>query len=123
MLWGRGSAIPATRLVGPSGRVDSVDLSSPLDDAVTRSGAELSQLSAHHADVTAWTRLHDRIDGEDGGRPYDLVQSVLGIFFLPEIAAGTEHLIRLLRPGGRRTHDLAARVDGGVACAHPRRRA
>jgi len=95
------SAIPAARLVGPSGRVDAVDLSSPLVDAVTRSGAELSQLSAHHADVTAWTGLHNRIDGEDGGRPYDLVQSVLGIFFFPDMAAGTEHLISLLRPGGR----------------------
>ena len=30
-----------------------------------------------------------------------MVQCVLGIFFFPDMASGTEHLAALLRPGGR----------------------
>lgn len=90
------SAIPAARLVGSDGHVDAVDLSAPLVEVVARRSAELPQLTAHLADVTSWTGPPQMPDAK-----YDLVQCVLGIFFFPDMTAGTEHLVRLLRPGGR----------------------
>lgn len=84
------SAIPAARAVGPSGHVDAVDLSGPMVDELRRRSGDLPQLHAHQADVTTWTT---------GG--YDVVQSALGIFFFPDMTAGTDHLISLARPGGR----------------------
>jgi trans-aconitate methyltransferase len=84
------SAIPAARSVGPSGHVDAVDLSGPMIDELRRRSGDLPQLQAHQADVTTWAT---------GG--YDVVQSALGIFFFPDMTAGTEHLISLARPGGR----------------------
>lgn len=84
------SAMPAARLVGPAGLVDAVDLSGPMVDELRRLSSDLPQLRAHQADVTAWT--------PDG---YDLVQSALGIFFFPDMTAGTDHLISRARPGGR----------------------
>ena len=87
------SALPLARAVGPSGRVDAVDLSAPLLGlAASRAAAEgLHQLRTHVADVLAF--------GEPG--TYDLVVSVMGVFFLPDVDAGGRHLAGLLRPGGR----------------------
>lgn len=59
-------------------------------DELTRRAADLPQLRAHHADVTSWP-------ADD----YDVVQAVLGIFFFPDISAGTDWLISRARPGGR----------------------
>ncbi|NKE60375.1 class I SAM-dependent methyltransferase [Lentzea sp. PSKA42] len=84
------SALPAARLVGPTGQVDAVDLSGPMIDELRRLSADVPQLLAHEADVTTWAA--------DG---YDLVQSALGIFFFPDMTAGTDHLISRARPGGR----------------------
>lgn len=84
------SAIPAARTVGTGGHVDAVDLSGPMIDQLRRLSTELPQLRADQADVTAW--------GQGG---YDVVQSALGIFFFPDMTAGTERLIGLARPGGR----------------------
>ncbi len=84
------SAIPAARLVGPGGLVDAVDLSGPMVDELRRRSADVPQLHAHQADVTTWR-----------GEAYDVVQSALGIFFFPDMTAGTDHLISLARPGGR----------------------
>ncbi|SES08423.1 Methyltransferase domain-containing protein [Lentzea xinjiangensis] len=84
------SAIPAAGLVGPDGLVDAVDMSAPMVDELRRLSAGLPQLRAHAADVTTWT-----------AESYDVVQSALGIFFFPDMTAGTDHLVSLLRPGGR----------------------
>lgn len=84
------SAIPAARLVGPGGRVDAVDVSGPMIGELRRRCAELPQLHARRADVIAW-----RTKG------YDLVQCGLGIYFFPDVTAGTAHLISRVRPGGR----------------------
>ncbi|HUQ57784.1 class I SAM-dependent methyltransferase [Lentzea sp.] len=84
------SAIPAARLVGRRGLVDAVDLSEPMIGELWWLSKDLPQLRAHRADVTSWTA---------GG--YDVVQSALGISYFPDMAAGTEHLISLARPGGR----------------------
>ncbi|ANZ41527.1 ubiquinone biosynthesis methyltransferase UbiE [Lentzea guizhouensis] len=83
------SALPSARLVGPTGHVDAVDLSAPMIEQL-RTHTDLPQLHAHHADVTTWAT--------DG---YDVVQSALGIFFFPDMTAGTDHLISRARPGGR----------------------
>ncbi|WP_434444074.1 class I SAM-dependent methyltransferase [Lentzea sp. E54] len=84
------SAIPSARLVGPAGLVDAVDLSAPMVEELRRLSADIPVLHAHQADVTTWE--------PDG---YDVVQSALGIFFFPDMTAGTEHLISRARPGGR----------------------
>lgn len=80
------SAIPAARAVGATGVVDAVDLSGPMVDEMRKLAAGLPQLRAHQADVTTW---------DTGG--YDVVQSALGIFFFPDMVAGTDHLIRQAR--------------------------
>lgn len=84
------SAIPAAQRVGTEGWVDAVDLSEPLIAELDRSAAGLPQLRAHAADATAWPN--------DG---YEVVQAVLGIFFFPDMTAGTDHLVSRARPGGR----------------------
>lgn len=84
------SAIPAARLVGVDGLVDAVDMSAPMVDELRRLSSDLPQLRAHQADVTTWA-----------AESYDVVQSALGIFFFPDMTTGTEHLISLVRPGGR----------------------
>lgn len=84
------SAIPAARLVGGDGVVDAVDTSAAMIGELRRFAGGLPQLRAHHADVTGW---------EATG--YDVVQCALGIFFFPDMTAGTRRLIRAARPGGR----------------------
>ncbi|RRO14729.1 methyltransferase domain-containing protein [Saccharopolyspora rhizosphaerae] len=84
------SAIPTARRVGTDGLVDAVDVSGPMIRGLRDRAADLPPLHAHEADVTTW----------EGG-DYDLVQSVLGIFFLPDMEAGTRHLLRAVRPCGR----------------------
>ena len=84
------SALPTARLVGPEGRVDAVDLSSEMIAVLQRQATPLPQLSAHQCDVTRW-----------GQRDYDLVQSVMGIFFLPDMTTSVRALAALCRPGGR----------------------
>jgi SAM-dependent methyltransferase len=84
------SAIPAARRVGDGGLVDAVDRSAALIEDLRSRTAGLTSLSTHAADVTSWP-----------GDGYDVVQAVLGIFFFPDMAAGTEHLISRARPGGR----------------------
>ncbi|MEU4311420.1 methyltransferase domain-containing protein [Nocardia sp. NPDC024068] len=84
------SALPAAARVGATGHIDAVDLSAPMIGQLRRAAADLPQLTPRAADVTSWP--------EDG---YDVVQAVLGIFFFPDMTAGTEHLITRARPGGR----------------------
>jgi SAM-dependent methyltransferase len=84
------SAIPAAEAVGVDGAVDAVDLSGPMVDELRRLSAGMPQLRAQQADVTTW---------DTGG--YDVVQCALGIFFFPDMTAGTDHLISRARPGGR----------------------
>jgi trans-aconitate methyltransferase len=55
-----------------------------------RLSTDLPQLHPHQADVTTWATAE-----------YDVVQSALGIFFFPDMTAGTDHLISRARPGGR----------------------
>lgn len=84
------SALPAAELVGANGVVDAVDLSEQMIGELRRLSDGLPQVRPHVADVTSWD-----VSG------YDVVQSALGIFFLPDMAADTERLIGLARPGGR----------------------
>lgn len=87
------SALGAAVAVGGGGAVDAVDLSAASIvqlQRAARDAGHLPQLEAHVADATVWP-----------GRGYDLVQCVLGVFFFSDPAAGTEHLVRCARPGGR----------------------
>ncbi|MER5267601.1 methyltransferase domain-containing protein [Actinosynnema sp. NPDC002837] len=86
------SAIPAARAVGVEGLVDAVDLARELLDQGIRRAEGLPQLRFHHADASRWTSVD--------GLPYDRVQCVFGIFFLPDMDAAAAHLVGLLRPGG-----------------------
>lgn len=98
------SARPAARVVGEAGRVDAVDLSGALLEAGRRAARGLPQLQFIQDDVTAW-------QPRDGA--YDLVQSGFGVFFLPDMDAGSRHLISLLRGNGR----FAVQVWRGGALA------
>ena len=87
---GGASAVPAATAVGPRGLVDAVDVSPSMSGLTGRAAGGLPQLKVHTADVSTW-----EADG------YDLVQCVLGVFFLPDMDTGTEWLVRCARPGGR----------------------
>lgn len=103
------SALPAARLVGPTGHVDAVDLAAPLLADLGRQADGLANISAVAADATSWDR---------GG--YDLVQCVLGIFFFPDMTASTEHLVERLRPGGRAAITIWRRGSMEAAGQHLR---
>lgn len=96
------SAIPAAERVAPHGTVDAVDLAEPLLHlGRARTAARgLTTVRFAHGDVLNWPAPH-------GG--YDAVVCSLGVFFFPDMAAGTERLSRLLRPGGRLTATVWAR--------------
>lgn len=55
--------------------------------------------AAHGLDWLSFVRADVATFGVAGS--YDLVQCVLGVFFLPDTDAGTRHLVGLARPGGR----------------------
>lgn len=85
------AALPAARAVGTDGHVDAVDLAGGLVAAGRERAPDVaSHLAFHTADVTTWT-----------APAYDVVTCVFGVFFLPDMDAGTAHLLGLLRPGGR----------------------
>jgi ubiquinone/menaquinone biosynthesis C-methylase UbiE len=88
------SAVPAAERVGPRGRVVAVDLADKLL-ALARSKAD------HRGIRHLETRLGDI---ETLGYPpgtFDAVIIVFGVFFLPDMAAGTARLWRLVAPGGQ----------------------
>jgi ubiquinone/menaquinone biosynthesis C-methylase UbiE len=87
------SAIPAARAVGPQGRVVGVDVSQELlDQARARADAEgLTNLELRRADASA-TGFADA--------ELDAVVCVFGVFFLPDMAAFTSEMWRMVRPGG-----------------------
>lgn len=86
------SALPAAEAVGPTGRVDGIDLADALLDQGRALAAArgLDHLYFTKADATTWPT------GD-----YDVVQCVYGVFFLPDMDAGSAHLVSRLRPGGR----------------------
>ena len=88
-----GSAIPAARAVGPSGRVLGVDIARPqLELARARAAREgLAQVSFRHGDATS-TGLPSGV--------FDAVVCVFGVFFAPDMAAFVAEMWRLARPGG-----------------------
>jgi SAM-dependent methyltransferase len=87
------SAIPAARVVGPSGHVLGVDVAAPLLElaraAAIREG--LRQVEFRLADATA-TGLPDQC--------FDAVVCVFGVFFVPDMTAFVTEMWRLVRPGG-----------------------
>ncbi|MEW2630994.1 class I SAM-dependent methyltransferase [Streptomyces sp. NPDC048389] len=88
------SAIPAAEQVSPHGVIDAVDL---VESSLERGRAKaairgLSNVRFVHGDVLEWP-------APPGG--YDAVVCSLGISSFPDVAAGTERLLRLVRPGGR----------------------
>ncbi|MBG6181241.1 class I SAM-dependent methyltransferase [Arthrobacter sp. CAN_A1] len=88
------SALPAARLVGRRGSMHGVDLSAAL------TGEARERVAAEGLDWAAFT-ASDVTKFPVPARCFDLVQCVLGIFFLSDMNAGTTSLIRQARPGGR----------------------
>ncbi|MEV0611978.1 class I SAM-dependent methyltransferase [Nonomuraea sp. NPDC050404] len=86
------SAVPAAKAAGPRGHVDAIDLAGELLAHGRRRAASqgLANVRFVQADATTW---------ED--EPYDVVQCVHGVFFLPDMDAAVSRLAGLLRPGGR----------------------
>jgi ubiquinone/menaquinone biosynthesis C-methylase UbiE len=86
------SALPAARAVGLSGHVDAVDLADTLLQEGRAAALDVPQVRFIRADVS---------DLRPGEGHYDLVQSGFGVFFLPDMHAGSKALLDLLRDGGR----------------------
>lgn len=84
------AAVLAAEAAGPVGEVDAVDLSAGMVALARRRAGRHGNLRLHRADVTTWSRSG-----------YDLVQCVLGVFFLPDMDRGSEVLVGRARPGGR----------------------
>ena len=88
---GRGaSALPAARLVGPTGSVLAVDLAPAMVEAVRRQAAALQWLTAEVGDAEL-----------PPPGPYDVVQASLVLFFLPDVAEAVDRYRAGLAPGGR----------------------
>jgi ubiquinone/menaquinone biosynthesis C-methylase UbiE len=88
------SALPAAERVGPSGKVVAVDLADNLL-ALARAKADrhgVGNLETRHGDIEA-------LDYAPGS--FDAVIIVFGVFFLPDMSAGTAALWRLVAPGGQ----------------------
>jgi ubiquinone/menaquinone biosynthesis C-methylase UbiE len=88
------SALPAAERVGPSGKVVAVDLADNLLALAQAKAARygMRNLETRHADIEA-------LDYPPGA--FDAVIIVFGVFFLPDMAAGTAALWRLVAPGGQ----------------------
>jgi ubiquinone/menaquinone biosynthesis C-methylase UbiE len=88
------SALPAAERVGPSGKVVAVDLADNLLALAQAKAARygMCNLETRHADIEA-------LDYPPGA--FDAVIIVFGVFFLPDMAAGTAALWRLVAPGGQ----------------------
>lgn len=91
---GTGAAtIPAALAVGPEGSVDGVDLSTGL---LRLAAAKLSErgilnTTLTEADVMMWR----------GHRTFDAALCSYSMFFFADMAKGVEHLMSMVRPGGR----------------------
>jgi ubiquinone/menaquinone biosynthesis C-methylase UbiE len=88
------SALPAAEQVGPSGKVVAVDLADNLLAlARAKAGRQgLKNLETRNSDI-------EDLDYTPGA--FDAVVIVFGLFFLPDMAAATAALWRLLAPGGQ----------------------
>ncbi|WP_093802384.1 class I SAM-dependent methyltransferase [Streptomyces sp. Wb2n-11] len=88
------SAIPAAEHVGPFGVIDAVDLAeSSLERGRAKAAIHgLANVRFLRGDVLDWPAPR-------GG--YDAVVCALGVSSFPDAAAGTERLLRLIRPGGQ----------------------
>jgi ubiquinone/menaquinone biosynthesis C-methylase UbiE len=92
---GRGAlTLPLAKAVGPTGRVDAVDIST-----------RMVELTAHAAEAHGFR--HVRVQAGDAGGPglprgpYDLVGSSLVLFFLPRPVEALHEWFSRLRAGGR----------------------
>ena len=85
-------SIPAAERVGPCGRVLGVDLA---DRLLTR--AREKAAARQLANVTF--KCSDLMLLETA-EPFDAVVSVFSLFFVADMTAATQHLWRLVRPGG-----------------------
>jgi len=97
------SAIPAARLVGPTGHVDAVDLSAPLATTVTAAAAELPQLTAYRTDVLEWPGAPERQEAPGEVRSYDGAVRA-GDLLLHRHASGHRTADRIPTPGGAGPH-------------------
>ena len=90
---GGAITLPAAQSAGPGAIVDAVDLSSELLEVAAGKAQTLSleNVAFHNADVLTW----------QPETQYDVVLCGYAVFFLPDMDAGTAHLISLLRSGGR----------------------
>jgi ubiquinone/menaquinone biosynthesis C-methylase UbiE len=88
------SAIPAAEKVGRNGFVFGVDLSEKLL-ALARAKANEQQLP------NIEFRVGDMLDLQLRDSHFDAVVCVFGIFFVPDMAAATRALWRLVRPAGK----------------------
>ena len=102
---GTGAAtIPAALAVGPAGTVDGVDLSTGLLRIAAANLGErgIINTTLTEADVTKWR----------GHRTFDAVLCSYSMFFFADMEAGVEHLVSMLRPGGRIV--MSTWVDGAL---------
>ncbi|GAA2529981.1 MULTISPECIES: class I SAM-dependent methyltransferase [Streptomyces] len=95
-------AIPAAEQVGPLGVIDAVDMAESLLERGRAKAAlqGLSNVRFLRGDVLDWPAPR-------GG--YDTVVCALGVHSFSDASAGTERLLRLMRPGGRMTVTVWAR--------------
>ena len=88
-----GSAIPATRAVGPDGRVLGIDLAGPL--------LELARAKAAREGLTnVEFRRGDATRTELPSGSFDAVVCVFGVFFARDMPGFVAEMWRMVQPGG-----------------------
>ena len=88
------SALPAARLVGPTGQVVGVDLSQGLLELARKKAAVEGLRQAEF-------RTGDLLDLRFAAEQFDAVVCVFGIFFVPDMVAAARELWSAVRPGGK----------------------
>lgn len=92
---GRGAVtLRAAQAVGPTGRVDAIDISPAMVDLTARAARDLGHAQVH---VT----VGDATDPGCAPASYDVVASSLVVFFLPDPEGAVRRWLPLLAPGGR----------------------
>ncbi len=87
-------ALDAARVVGPTGKVVGVDLSSEMVAAAARRARDLVVPHASFARMDA-----EQLECPDGG--FDVALCALGLMYLPEPERALREMRRVLRPDGR----------------------
>lgn len=88
------AAVAAAQCIGPTGRVQAIDLS---EDMIDRAIRNVDKMALHNVDY----HVMDAAQPEFKSGYFDAVMCGFGIFFLADMPAALTQWLRVLKPGGQ----------------------